>query len=169
MKDLGFALFETAIGHCGIVWSERIAVHHELGEVVAVIEIVSPGNKDSKNALREFVEKAAGLIRQGVNLLVIDLFPPGPRDPQGVHKAIWDEITDQAFELPTGKPLTLAAYQALLAPVAYVEPMAVGQPLPDMPLFLYDDYFITVPLEKTYQMTWEVLPGELRQLLQPQS
>jgi methylated-DNA-[protein]-cysteine S-methyltransferase len=22
MKDLGFALFETAIGHCGIVWSE---------------------------------------------------------------------------------------------------------------------------------------------------
>jgi len=22
-KDLGFALFETAIGHCGIVWSER--------------------------------------------------------------------------------------------------------------------------------------------------
>ncbi|HWS07971.1 MAG TPA: methylated-DNA--[protein]-cysteine S-methyltransferase [Xanthobacteraceae bacterium] len=23
MKDLGFALFETAIGHCGIVWSER--------------------------------------------------------------------------------------------------------------------------------------------------
>jgi methylated-DNA-[protein]-cysteine S-methyltransferase len=23
MKDLGFALFETTIGHCGIVWSER--------------------------------------------------------------------------------------------------------------------------------------------------
>ena len=23
MKNLGFALFETAIGHCGIVWSER--------------------------------------------------------------------------------------------------------------------------------------------------
>lgn len=23
MKDFGFALFETAIGHCGIVWSER--------------------------------------------------------------------------------------------------------------------------------------------------
>src|SRR5580692_4738318 len=23
MKDFGFALFETAMGHCGIVWSER--------------------------------------------------------------------------------------------------------------------------------------------------
>lgn len=23
MKDLGFAVFDTAIGHCGIVWSER--------------------------------------------------------------------------------------------------------------------------------------------------
>ena len=32
MKDLGFALFETAIGHCGIVWSERGVVGVQLPE-----------------------------------------------------------------------------------------------------------------------------------------
>jgi hypothetical protein len=33
-------------------------------------------------------EKAAGIPNQGVNLLVVLLFPPTPRDPQGIHKAI---------------------------------------------------------------------------------
>src|SRR5258708_776651 len=32
MKDLGFALFETAIGHCGIVWSERGVAGAQLPE-----------------------------------------------------------------------------------------------------------------------------------------
>jgi methylated-DNA-[protein]-cysteine S-methyltransferase len=31
-KDIGFALFETAIGHCGIVWSERGVVGVQLPE-----------------------------------------------------------------------------------------------------------------------------------------
>jgi hypothetical protein len=39
--------------------SDRIAVHHGLGEVVAIIEIVSPGDKNSRHALRSVVEKAA--------------------------------------------------------------------------------------------------------------
>ena len=145
--------------------ANRIAVHHELGDVVAVIEIVSPGNKDSSHAIRAFREKAAELIRQGVNLLVVDLFPPGPRDPQGIHKAIWDELTDEPFELPEGTPLTLAAYQASPIKTAYVEPVAVGDTLPDMALFLELDFYVNVPLEATYQATWNVLPKEIRALL----
>ena len=145
--------------------ANRIAVHHELGDVVAVIEIVSPGNKSSNHAIRAFREKAAELIRQGVNLLVVDLFPPGPRDPQGIHKAIWDELTDEPFELPEGKPLTLAAYQASPIKTAYVEPVAVGDTLPDMALFLELDFYVNVPLEATYQATWNVLPKEIRALL----
>jgi hypothetical protein len=147
--------------------ANRIAVRHELGNVVAVIEIVSPGNKDGKHALRSFVEKAADLVRQGVNLLIIDPFPPGPRDPQGVHQAIWGEFTDQPFELPAGKPLTLAAYQAEPTKTAYVEPIAVGDRLPEMPLFLYGESYVNVPLDETYQTTWNVLPAELRNLLEP--
>jgi hypothetical protein len=147
--------------------ANRIAIHHELGFVIAVIEIVSPGNKDSKHAIRALVAKAAELIRQGVNLLVVDLFPPGPRDPQGVHQLIWDEITDQSFELPPGKPLTMVAYQTAPTRIAYVEPVAVGDPLPNLPLFLDGEQHIMVPLEETYQSTWEVLPKEIRQLLRP--
>lgn len=147
--------------------ANRIAVHHELGDVVAVIEIVSPGNKDSYHALRSFREKASDLLRAGVNLLVIDLFPPGNRDPQGIHKAIWDEITDYPFELPPGKRLTLASYQARPIMTAYVEPVAVGDPLPDMPLFLDEEWYVNVPLEATYAATWKGLPVELRSLLEP--
>src|SRR5262249_33511963 len=73
----------------------RITVRHRHGDVVAVIEIVSPGNKGSRNELRAFVEKAMDLIRQGVHLLVIDLFPPSRRDPQGIHKAIWDQFEEE--------------------------------------------------------------------------
>jgi len=50
---------------------------------------------------------------------------------------------------------------------AYVEPIAVGDRLPDMPLFLYDEHYINLPLEETYQTTWNVLPVELRRLLEP--
>src|SRR5579872_5114292 len=38
-----------------------VVVRHVSGDhVVAIIEVVSPGNKSSQNALRKFVEKAAG-------------------------------------------------------------------------------------------------------------
>lgn len=56
--------------------ANRIVVKHHLGRIVAVIGIVSPGNKDSRAALRDFVEKTIDFLRQGVHLLVIDIFPP---------------------------------------------------------------------------------------------
>ncbi|MFO0804832.1 MAG: DUF4058 family protein [Gemmataceae bacterium] len=145
--------------------ANRVAIRHALGDVVAVIEIVSPGNKSNQNAIRTFREKSSDLIRQGVNLLIVDLFPPSPRDPQGIHKSIWDEFTDEPFELPADKPLTLVAYQASPEITAYVEPVAVGDALPDMPLFLDGDFYVNLPLEATYAATWNVLPKELKALL----
>lgn len=147
--------------------ANRIAVRHELGEVVAVIELVSPGNKDRRHSLRTFVDKAVDLLEQQVNLLILDPFRPGTHDPQGIHNAIWEKFTDQPFELPADKRLTLAAYQVKPIKTAYVETIAVGDRLPDMPLFLYDVYYINVPLEETYQTTWNVLPVEIRRLLEP--
>ena len=147
--------------------ANQIVIHHELGDVVAVIEIVSPGNKDRTHSLRSFVDKAIDILQQQVNLLIIDPFPPGHHDPQGIHGAIWNEFTDQPFELPPDKPLTFAAYQVEPIKTAYVEPIAVADRLPDMPLFLLDEYNVNVPLEETYQTTWNVLPVEIRQLLEP--
>src|SRR5437667_5048747 len=60
----------------------RIAIRHESGAVIAMIEVVSPGNKSSKHALRAFVAKAWEFLDQGIHVVVLDLFPPTRRDPQ---------------------------------------------------------------------------------------
>jgi hypothetical protein len=98
--------------------------------------------------------------------LLVDLFPPSDRDPQGIHKAIWDELTDEPFELPPGKPLTLVAYRAGDGFTAFIEPVGVGDTLPDMPLFLTPDEHVFVPLEATYAATWAVCPEPLRDLVE---
>jgi hypothetical protein len=144
----------------------RITIRHPLGRVVCVIEIVSPGNKGSRSALRSFVEKTVDFLKHGVHLLVIDLFPPSVRDPQGIHKAIWDEIDDQPFELTADKPLTLAAYVADVPKTAYVQPVGVGDLLPDMPAYLDPDSWIPVPLEATYQATWASCPEDMREAVE---
>jgi hypothetical protein len=146
--------------------ADRVAVPHRQGDIVAVVEIVSPGNEASKAGLRAFVEKTSALIEQGIHVMVIDLFPPTKRDPQGIHKAIWDELEEEDFELPADKPLILAAYDAGPPWVAYVEPVAVGDVLPEMPLFLKPEFYVPAPLETTYQTTWSVFPAPMQRLLE---
>jgi len=146
--------------------ANRITIRHRLGRVVAVIEFVSPGNKSSQHALRSFVERACELLRGGIHLLIVDLFPPSKRDPQGIHKAIWDEIYEEPFELPPEKPLTVAAYQAGTPTTAYVEPVGVGDPLPALPIFLERGIYVPAPLEPTYQSTWTKCPEPVRELVE---
>lgn len=145
-----------------------VAVRHVTGDrLVAMIEIVSPGNKNTAHAFRSFVQKAGELIEQRVHLLLIDPFPPGPRDPNGIHAAIWDDIAGEPFELPPDKPLTLVADEIEYDINAYVETLAVGDPLPDMPLFLAPARHILVPLEKTYQAAWEKVPARWQRVIAP--
>lgn len=146
--------------------ANSIAIKHRLGEVVAVIEIISPGNKSNQYALRSLVEKFRELPGGGVNLLVVDLFRPSRRDPQGIHKAIWDEILDEPFELPAGKPLTVAAYVDGEIKRAYVEPVAVGDKLPGLPIFLDARTYVPAPLETTYQTTWAKCPEPVREVVE---
>jgi hypothetical protein len=148
--------------------ANRIVVKHNLGRTVAVIEIVSPGNKDSKRAFRQFVEKSQAFIDAGIHLLVVDLFPPSRRDPQGIHRAIWDEYEDEdvPFEFPPDKDRILASYDASRDKAAYVEPLAVGDAMPDMPLFLFSGGHIRVPLEAAYQTSWSVFPRDMQILVE---
>jgi hypothetical protein len=142
--------------------ANRIVIKHRLGRTIAVIEIVSPGNKDSRPAVRDFVEKTVDFLRAGIHVLVIDLFPPTPRDPFSLHKVIWDEIEEQDFVLPTGQDRILASYETGDVRVCYVEPVGVGDILPDMPLFLGNGWHVPVPLESTYQATWNASPEDYR-------
>ncbi len=147
--------------------ADRVVIRHGRGKVVAIIEILSPGNKESRAALRSLVEKAADILNQGVNLLVVDLFPPTPRDPQGIHKAIWDELSDQPFVAPPDKPLIVASYIGGDIPTAYVESVGIGDELPSLPIFLSETRYIPAPLEATYQEAWAVFPAMLKELIEP--
>ncbi len=146
--------------------TNRVAIRHGRGKVVAVIEIVSSGNKGSRHAIRTFVENAADILEQGVNLLIVDLFPPTPRDPQGINKAIWDEIGDEPFDLPPDKPLTVGSYLGGDLPESYVETIGVGDPLPSLPIFLSPDRYIPAPLEETYHQAWAVFPAMLKEIME---
>jgi len=146
--------------------ANRMAVRHNRGNVLAVIEIVSRGSKASQAELRRFVEKIAGLIRQEIHVLVIDLFPPGTHDRQGIHKPIWAEFTDGDFKLPSDKPFTLVSYSAGVDTSAYVDVVAVGDVLPEMPLFLEPERYVPIPLEATYQTAWNAFPNAMKRLLE---
>jgi hypothetical protein len=149
---------------------KTVTVRHVSGDrIVAMVEIVSPGNKSSRNALREFVRKSAALLNKEIHLLILDLHPPGRRDPEGIHGALWEYMTDQSYHLPADKPLTLAAYECDLALRAYVIHAAVGDTLADMPLFLMPGGHVLVPLEATYQSAFAAVPRRWRRVLEAPS
>ena len=104
------------------------------GNLVSVIEIVSPGNKIARCYSRVRA-KAVDSLKRGP-FVDCGFVSPNRRNPQGIHHVIWRRIRDEPPELPKDKPLTLAAYISGSAIAAHIEPVAVGDPLPDMPLYL---------------------------------
>jgi len=147
----------------------HIAIRHASGDrIVALIEIVSPGNKHSQPMLRAFVEKAAAALQAGYHLLILDLWPSGNFDPAGIHGALWDVVGGGGYQPRKDRPLTLAAYavRARGLVTAYVEPLKVGEVLPDMPLFLAPEDYINVPLEGTYAAAWEGVPERWRRVIE---
>jgi hypothetical protein len=147
-----------------------VAVRHVVGDrLVAMVEIVSKGNKSSRKALDDFVHKAADFLQHQVHLLIIDIQPTTARDPHGIHGAIWEAATGETYEAPPGEPLTLAAYESDLAIQAFVEPMRLGADLIDMPLFLEPGGHVLVPLEETYQAAFDAVPRRWREVLGPSS
>lgn len=148
--------------------ANRIIIRHRRGQLVAAIEVVSPGNKNSKHGIGSFVCKMVDFLRNGINVVVIDPFPPGPRDPEGVHRLIWDEFVGTPAEpRPAGLPLTVVSYDAGEF-TAYLNPVAVGEPLPDAPLFLAPGWYVNIPLERTYMASWVETPPDIRDEVAPQ-
>ena len=149
----------------------RVVIRHRSeDEVVAMIEVISPGNKSSRQALRSLVNKTNKLMEAGIHFLILDLFPPSKRDPQGIHPVLWSRYDDECdFRLPPDLPLTLVAYA--IGEIgedwqAFIEPVAVGQTLPEMPLFLTPDRYVPLPLEPTYQTAFDGVPRRWRDVLE---
>jgi len=145
-----------------------LTIRHVTGHrVVALVEIVSPANKDRPRHVEDFVTKVVGALGQGVHVTLVDLLPPGPHDPQGMDGAVWRALDDAepAYQLPAGTPLTVASYVADTPVEAYAEHLAIGRPLPEMPLFLMPDYYIYLPLEETYEAAFRGMPEVWREVL----
>jgi hypothetical protein len=132
---------------------------------------LSPANKDRARHVEEFAAKAVSALDVGVHLLLVDLFPPGPHDPHGMHGVLLQRLgqSDEPYDLPADEPLTLAGYAAGPQVEVYLEHVAVGAALPDMPLFLRPDRYVDVPLGPTYQAAYGGMPAFWREVLEGQA
>jgi hypothetical protein len=148
-----------------------IAIRHVSGHrLVALIEIVSPANKDRPSSMDDFCNKTVEALDAGVSVLIIDLFPPGRHDPNGIHGGILEGLSAQPVspqECPsTQEPITLVTYVGPPPVNVYLEQASVGGPLPDMPLFLDSEHYVNVPLEPSYESAYRGFPAYWRDVLE---
>jgi hypothetical protein len=144
-----------------------LAIRHVSNHrIVALLEIISPANKDRASSVSSFVDKVDSALERGIHVLVADLFPPGKNDPQGIHGTLWIRYCAQGYVVPSDHPLTLVSYRANGVVEAYVEHMTVGDDLIDMPIFLDADFYVNVPLEATYQAAYRGVPAFWRGVLE---
>jgi len=146
-----------------------LAIRHVSGHrLVALLEIVSPGNKARELNIEVFADKIAEALDAGVNVVVIDLLPPGSFDRQGIHGYIRQRLFDPAeiYNLPADEPLTLASYVGGETIETFVEPIGVGGVLAEMPLFLSAERYINLPLESTYAAAYHGMPAFWRNVIE---
>jgi hypothetical protein len=145
-----------------------LAIRHVSGHrLVAVVEMVSPANKDRLRNVEQFVSKIEAFLGAGIHVVLIDLFPPATCDPRGMHGALghWMASSGGASESSADEPLTLASYRAIKTPEAFVEHLNVGQTLPEMPLFFDPQRYVNLPLETTYNTAFAAMPRVWRDKL----
>jgi hypothetical protein len=137
---------------------EVVILHQEGGpQLVAVVELVSPGHKDRPEARRAFAAKMATYLYQGIALVVVDIVTSRTVN---LHNE-WIAL----IEAPCGRMHEQAAaalYANAYRPVqrqdrpeidVWLRPLHVGAPLPSLPLFLRADVCVELPLEATYVET----------------
>ncbi len=130
--------------------------------VVAMIEVLSPGNKDGSKAMDEFVAKSIEVMDAGIHLLIVDLFPTSVCNPEGIHGLLWND----SFKLPDDRRLTLVSYRIDVLNEAFIEPVAVGQEMHDMPVFLDRAWYVNAPLRSTYESAWRGVPKPFQGVLE---
>ena len=134
--------------------------------LVSIIELLSPRNKDRPKAIRSFVEKIVFLLQDGVHVTVIDVLSV-PTMP--VRAALLPRLGIESENDVSGLWISSFAALPVLEPVPQVDvkewgyQAVVGEPLPDVPLFLYgDDRWVWLDLEQSYQATLRGGAYELR-------
>jgi hypothetical protein len=139
--------------------SYEIRVYQDLGgaELRAAIELISPANKDRTGSRRTFAAKCAGYLRHGIGVVIVDVVTARAAD---LHAEVFDVLAVKgrrdAWASPTG--LYAVAYRAATFRKhprieAWPEPLALGELLPIMPLWLAPDLCVPLRLEESYLAT----------------
>jgi hypothetical protein len=79
---------------------------------------------------------------------------------------VWSRCDDRSYDLPPEEPLTAVSYLAGPPVEAFLEHLALGAALADMPLFLRGDRYIPAPLEAAYQAAYRGVPAFWRAVLE---
>lgn len=143
--------------------------HASDDQIIALVEVVSPGNKDRAGSVEQFVRKCWSSLASGYHLLVVNLFPPSRHNPNGIHGEIWAGFSEEPYVTPSNKPLVAASYDATAPVTTYVRQLAVGQELPSMPLFLESGLYVDLPLNETYQEAYTEMPQRWRRVIEGRS
>lgn len=124
--------------------------------LAAVIELISPSNKDRPDERRAFVAKCAAYIQRGIGLINVDVVT----DKQfNLHNELLGFLGHSGAAVMPGDPhLYAVAYRPAHREEGnlldlWPAPLAVGQPLPVLPLALRGAFFVPVDLEATYTET----------------
>jgi hypothetical protein len=128
--------------------------------LVAAVEIVSPANKDRPEHRGAFVAKCAALLQEQVSVTVVDLVTTRHFNLYGDLLTLV-ELTDPALP-PEPPPLYAVACRGTKKDRAWLletwlHPLALGQPLPTLPLWLADNLAVPLELEASYEETCRVL------------
>lgn len=121
--------------------------------VVAVVELVSPGNKKERSEREQFAAKCLSFLGEGIGLVVIDIVTER-------HWNLHNELIriterDARFEMAGDPWLYAAAYRPVHRKKEnFIDlwhwPLAVGAALPTVPLALKGFGCVALNLEATY-------------------
>jgi hypothetical protein len=129
-------------------------------QLVAAVEIVSPGNKDRPENRRAFVAKCAGLLQKRVCVSMVDLVTTRQFN---LYAELLELIgrSDPAFSPtpPATYATTCRGRKVRDKPrfETWAYPLIVAQPLPTLPIWLTDELAVSLDLEASYEEACRVL------------
>jgi len=140
--------------------SAEVLVHgYRDGRYLAgAIELVIEGNKDRKENREAFVAKCETFLQSGVGAVIVD---PVTTRTTNLHDELMNRLGHPDVAL-SGERLYATSYRptgkngsAKLS--VWKEKLAIGSPLPTMPLWLLHGPYVPVCLESTYEETFRQL------------
>ena len=141
----------------------EVRVYDIRGErrLVAAIELISPANKDRPEKRREFVAKCAALVFNQVCVTIVDVVTERSGN---IYEGLMDWFGLEDPALAVGSP---SLYAATCRWVKYDDavgrletwsvPLAIGETLRTLPLWLDVDKAIPLDLETSYEATLRIL------------